>query len=39
MGYQLVKFRSSYASGKQQTETLTLVREGGAWKVSGIVFD
>ena len=39
MGYQMVKFRSRYASGTDQTETLSLVREQGAWKVAGIVVD
>lgn len=39
MGYQMVKFRTRYASGKDQTETLSLVREDGAWKVVGIVID
>lgn len=38
-GYQLVKFRSTYANGAQQTEVLTLVREEGVWKVTGITFD
>jgi DNA-binding CsgD family transcriptional regulator len=38
-GYRLVKFRSTYASGAQQTESLSLVREDGAWKVVGITFD
>lgn len=36
MGYQLVKFSSAYASGKTETEILTLAWEGGAWKVTGI---
>lgn len=39
MGYQLVKFRSAYAGGKTQTESLTLAREGSEWKVTGIVID
>ncbi|MCR2832454.1 helix-turn-helix domain-containing protein [Parerythrobacter lacustris] len=38
-GYQLIKFRSRYASGADQTETLSLVWEDGAWKVVGIVID
>jgi DNA-binding CsgD family transcriptional regulator len=38
-GYQLVKFRSAYANGTQQTESLSLVREEGVWKVVGVVFD
>ena len=39
MGYQMVKFRSRYASGKEQTKTLSLVKEDGGWKVVGIVID
>lgn len=38
-GYQLVKFRSTYANGTAQTESLSLAWEDGAWKVVGIVFD
>ena len=38
-GYRLIKFRSTYASGTAQTESLSLAWEGGAWKVVGIVFD
>ncbi len=38
-GYRLVKFRSSYANGTQQTESLSLAWEGGAWKVAGITFE
>jgi DNA-binding CsgD family transcriptional regulator len=36
-GYRLVKFASSYASGANQVESLSLVWEEGAWKVAGIV--
>lgn len=36
-GYQLVKLRTRYASGADQVETLSLVREDGAWKIAGIV--
>lgn len=39
MGYRMIKFRSAYANGPQQTETLSLTWEDGAWKVAGIVFD
>lgn len=39
MGYQMVKIRSRYANGADQTETLSLVREDGAWKIAGIVTD
>jgi len=38
-GYRLVKFRSTYASGTAQTESLSLAWEDGAWKVEGVVFD
>ena len=38
-GYQMVKLRTRYASGKEQTETLSLVHEEGTWKVAGIVID
>ncbi len=38
-GYRLVKFRSTYASGTQQTESVSLAWEDGAWKVAGITFD
>lgn len=38
-GYQLIKFRSAYANGTQQTESLSLAWEDGAWKVVGITFD
>ncbi|MCZ8368787.1 MAG: DUF4019 domain-containing protein [Porphyrobacter sp.] len=35
-GYRLVKFRSAYANGTAQTESVSLAWEGGAWKVAGI---
>lgn len=38
-GYWLVKFRASYANKPQGMETLSLARENGAWKVSGITVD
>ncbi|MET4132507.1 DNA-binding CsgD family transcriptional regulator [Porphyrobacter sp. MBR-155] len=38
-GYRLVKFRSIYANGTAQTESLSLAWEDGAWKVAGVVFD
>lgn len=38
-GYRLVKFRSAYANGAQQTESVSLAWEDGAWKVAGITFD
>lgn len=36
-GYQLIKFASSYESGTNQVESLSLAWEDGAWKVVGIV--
>ncbi|MDE2436932.1 MAG: DUF4019 domain-containing protein [Sphingomonadales bacterium] len=38
-GYYLVKFRTSYTNKAQGTETLSLIREDGAWKVAGIYVD
>lgn len=38
-GYRLVKFRSAYAGGVQQTESLSLAWEDGAWRVVGITFE
>ena len=38
-GYRLVKFRSTYAGGTQQTESLSLAWEDGAWRVVGITFE
>jgi DNA-binding CsgD family transcriptional regulator len=38
-GYRMVKFRSTYANGTQQTESLSLAWEKGGWKVAGIMFD
>lgn len=38
-GYRLVKFRSAYAGGTAQTESVSLAWEDGAWKVAGIVID
>lgn len=38
-GYQLIKFRSTYANGTQQTESVSLAWEDGAWKVAGITFE
>lgn len=34
-GYQVVKFRTSFANKPDTMETLSLEREGGAWKVVG----
>jgi DNA-binding CsgD family transcriptional regulator len=38
-GYRLIKFRSTYANGTAQTESLSLEWEDGAWKVVGVVFE
>lgn len=38
-GYRLVRFRSTYANGTVQTESVSLAWEDGAWKVAGIVID
>lgn len=38
-GYRLIKFRSAYANGTQQTESVSLAWEDGAWKVAGITFE
>ena len=38
-GYRLVTFRSAYANGTQQTESVSLTWEDGGWKVAGISFD
>ncbi len=36
-GYQLIKFRSTYANGTVKVESLSLAWENGAWRVVGIV--
>lgn len=38
-GVEVVKFRTDFANKLGATETLTLAREGGAWKVVGIYLD
>lgn len=35
-GYEVVKFRSSFANKTQALETVTLEREGNAWRVVGV---
>ena len=35
-GFTMVKFRTDYSNRGSVTETLSLVREDGAWKVAGI---
>lgn len=34
-GYEVVKFRTSFAGRPDAIETVSLVRDGGAWKVEG----
>lgn len=34
-GLEMVRFRTSFAGRAKVTETLTLAREGGAWRVVG----
>jgi DNA-binding CsgD family transcriptional regulator len=34
-GYQLVRFRTAFAAKPDATETLSLARQDGAWKVAG----
>lgn len=38
-GYHIVKFRSSFAGRARAIETVSLVREGGVWKVAGVYLD
>jgi len=38
-GYQVVKFRTSYANKAGAIETLSLVREGEEWRVVGITIE
>ena len=38
-GYQEVTFTSQFANGSDVTETVTLQREDGAWKMVGILID
>ena len=38
-GYQMIKFRSSFAAKPEAIETVSLVREGDVWKVAGIYLD
>jgi DNA-binding CsgD family transcriptional regulator len=35
-GYEVVKFRTRYANRGEAVETVTLDREGGAWRVVGV---
>ncbi len=38
-GYQMVKFRTDYANKAGAVETVSLMREGGAWRVVGVIID
>ena len=38
-GYEMVKFRTRFANRPSAVETLTLVREGQAWRVVGYMID
>ena len=38
-GYQMVKFRTDYANKTGAIETLSLVREGGSWRVVGVTVE
>ena len=38
-GYEMVKFRTSFANKAGALETLTLVREGQAWRVVGYMIE
>ena len=38
-GARIVKFRTTFANKSSAIETVAMVREGGAWKVTGIYLD
>jgi DNA-binding CsgD family transcriptional regulator len=38
-GYEVVKFRTSYANKAEAIETVTLDREDGAWRVVGVTIE
>jgi DNA-binding CsgD family transcriptional regulator len=38
-GYQMVRFRADYANKAGTIETLSLIREGGAWRVVGVTVE
>lgn len=38
-GYQMVKFRTDYANKVGAIETLSLIREGGEWRVVGVTIE
>lgn len=39
MGYEVVKFRTSFANKADAIETVTLEREDGAWRIVGIIIE
>ena len=38
-GYVMVKYRTDFANRAGVIETVTMVKEEGAWKVSGVIID
>jgi hypothetical protein len=38
-GYEIVRFRTSFANRADAVETVSLTREGGEWKVAGITIE
>lgn len=38
-GYEVVKFRTSFANRRDAVETVTLEREDGGWRVAGIIIE
>lgn len=38
-GYQAVRFQTDFATKPNATETLTLVQEGGVWKIAGYIIE
>jgi hypothetical protein len=38
-GYEVVKFRTSYANKADAIETVSLDKEGGIWRVAGVTIE
>lgn len=38
-GYEVVKFRTSYANKADAVETVSLARENGEWRVAGVTIE
>ena len=38
-GYEMVKFRTSFANKAEALETVTLDREDGRWRVTGVTVE